>query len=68
MWSWTVKFLGCVAACYIVLQLFVKFNIGQSVAYTARLANGSVFSISWAVGICMALFLVSMVKINAKWG
>lgn len=67
MWTWIIKFLGCAAACWIVLQMMVKFKVGQSVAYVANLANGATFSITWAVGICLALFLVSMVKINAKW-
>ena len=67
MWTFLVKFLGCVSAAFLVLTLMGKFGIGQTTAYSLQLASGGVVAISWAVGIAVVLFLVSMVKINAKW-
>lgn len=67
MWTFLVKLFGCAAAAYVVLSLMVKFGVGQTTAYSMTLAGGGVIAISWAAGIALALFVVSMFKINAKW-
>lgn len=68
VWMFAIKLVGISVICFWLLEKLVKYNIGSTMYTSFHITPQMGFQITYAFIGITALWILSMVATNMKWG